>query len=193
MRFHCAICPNIHRVKIKMSKTTIYLKLNWNLNALKRNVECTHTLHSVLSITLLSTLHSCYFLICFVSLIFFFLLDFVLLLLLLSFPLFCCISPSLTYKKIISFSPLSFCFLFGKKMGVVRIELTTSWLWDTRSTDWATLPSVHRTSVFYITKFNPWASYFYCSQSIHVNLLWWSLFDLLTYVHCWKHKSVSLK
>ena len=101
--------------------------------------------------------------------------------------------PFLSYKKSNPFSPLSFCFLFGKKMGVVRIELTTSWLWDTRSTDWATLPSVHRTSVFYITKFNPWALYFYCRQSIHVNLLWRSLFDLLTYVHCWKHKLVCLK
>ena len=48
------------------------------------------------------------------------------------------------------------CMDLCKKVGVVRIELTTSWLWDTRSTDWATLPSVHRTSVLYITKFNPW-------------------------------------
>ena len=142
MRFHCAICPNIHRVKIKMSKTTIYLKLNWNLNALKRNVECTHTLHSVLSITLLSTLHSCYFLICFVSLIFFFFLILFCCYCYYHFPSFVVYPPPSYTKKIISFSPLSFCFLFGKKMGVVRIELTTSWLWDTRSTDWATLPLV---------------------------------------------------
>ena len=169
--------------------------MHWNQRG-----KSTPDLYPVLSITLLSihctvVIFSCFVLFCSLYLIFFssswFSFVVVVIVIIIS-PLLLYI-PFLSYKKSNPFSPLSFCFLFGKKMGVVRIELTTSWLWDTRSTDWATLPSVHRTSVFYITKFNPWALYFYCRQSIHVNLLWWSLFDLLTYVHCWKHKLVCLK
>ena len=75
------------------------------------------------------------------------------------------------------------CMDLCKKVGVVRIELTTSWLWDTRSTDWATLPSVLIMSVFYITKFNRHALLFeYCF--VFYRNLPWSLFDLLSEIGC---------
>ncbi len=35
MRFHCAICPNIHRLKIKLSKTTPIENSGENNNAMK--------------------------------------------------------------------------------------------------------------------------------------------------------------
>ena len=79
---------------------------------------------------------------------------------------------TLLLLKTISLPLFCFVYLFGKKMGVVRIELTTSWLWDTRSTDWATLPSVLMQLVFHITKLNPRVLYFQCCFTICQNLTW---------------------
>ena len=123
MRFHCAICPNIHRVKIKMSKTTsiensieihcIKIKLYVHSHTLLTNtlyidLIIVHFFFSIFSFVMFSF---------FLSFLFFFsfLLLFILLppLVLLSFLFLC--------KKFLLFSSLFFSYF--------SFRLAKRWEW----------------------------------------------------------------